>query len=255
MTRRQHKGFTLIEVLLAVTLGFAVIAAAYAALSAAVDSSRRIDGFTEESWTLASLADGMRRQIANAYYSNSSELAPVFTVTPSQRSSVQTQAGQAPADTITFSFAWPSTQADADPQYPFYTVTYFIADASADSPGGLSRRVTPLWPRDVTDEPRDELVAPEVRGLSISCFDGSQWTSEWDAATSGLPRAVRMDLWVDVERFAKDPWRMDTAAAATQAHLEAYHINAWLAATNAPAATGQTGVTAPAGGGSNAAGG
>jgi len=250
--RKSTEAFTLVELLVAITLGFAVIAAAYAALSASVESSRRIDGFTEESSTLANLAGSMRRQIANAYYGESSELSPVFSVTPSSQGAAA-PAGETPRDTMTLSFASRSTSADADPQYPYYTVTYSIADASTDSPGGLSRRVTPLWPRDVTEEPRDELIAPEIRGLGLACFDGSRWTNQWDAAASGLPRAVRIELYVDAGRFAKDPWRPDDTSLVPPGRLQVYHVAAWLPVIGNPAASaGQISITAPVPEGANA---
>ena len=250
--RKASQAFTLVELLAAVTLGFAVIAAAYAGLSASIDSSRRIDGFVEESSTLANLTGTMRGQLTNVYFDQASELAPVFTVTPSTETS-GTATSDAPKDTLTLSFAWRSTLADADPQYPYYTVTYFIADASSDSPGGLSRRISPLWPRDVSDTPEDELIAPEVRGLGAECFDGTVWTSEWDAASKGLPRAVRLDLYVEGERFAKDPWRVSDAASAPQGRLTVYRVFVSLAGTTKPAAAGETSA-APAGGAPNAQG-
>lgn len=249
MTSSGQKAFTLIELMVAMTLGFAVIAAAYAALSASVEGSRRIDGFVEESSTIANLTDTIKRQLANAYYDAASDLSPVFIATPPDQTAGATGAvtgavwaatGAAgtgtPVDMIAFSFAWRGTLAEADPQFPYYTVTYFIADATGDSPGGLSRRITPLWPRDVEDEPEDELIAPEVRGLGLAYFDGTAWTNTWDAATAGLPRAVRIDLYVDSERFGKDPYRTDAAAPQ---RLELYHTVAWLPATVTPATTAE----------------
>jgi len=237
---RQNDAFTLVEVLLAVTLGAAVIAAAYAALSTAIDGSRRLDASVEESATVANLAGAMKMQFANAFCDTTSELAPVFSGTPSAQSLAAAQ--ESPRDTIMFSFAARGTCPDADPPFPYYTVTYFIADADGDSPGGLSRRVTPLWPRDVVEEPKDELIAPEVRGLGLAYFDGAQWASQWDAASSGLPRAVRIDLYVDSDRFGKDPWRAPGAAEAPGGRLETYHAVAWLAGVSSPApVAGRTG--------------
>ncbi len=248
--RRREKAFTLIELMVAVTLGVAVIAAAYSALWSSIDGSRRLDRYVEESTTLANLSDTMKHQFANAFYNPASDLAPVFTVTPSDQTAASAQAGQAPADSISFSYAWQSTLAETDPQYPYYTVTYFIADATTDSPGGLSRRIGPLWPRDVADEPKDELIAPEVRGLGIQCFDGTSWTNQWDVTASGLPRAVRLDLYVDGDRFGKDPWRIDAAASSTST-FETCHVLAWMSGLGGSAAS-QTAPAAPAGGGSNA---
>lgn len=249
MRRTRQDAFTLVEVLLAMALGFAVIGAAYAALSASVESARRIDGFVEESTTLANIAGAMKSQLANACYDPASELAPVFTVTPDQQTAVAAQAGEPPRDTIEFSYAWRGTHAGTQTQYPYYAVTYFIADATTDSPGGLSRRVTPLWPLESVEEPTDELIAPEVRGLRVSCFDGSEWTDQWDVASSGLPRGARLDLYVDSGRFGKDPWRLD---ATQQGRLEIYHVVAWLAGTGAPAIVTQTGAETGSAGGSNA---
>jgi prepilin-type N-terminal cleavage/methylation domain-containing protein len=243
MNLHRKRAFTLIELLVALTLGLAVVAAAWSALSSSIDASRRLDSFVEESATLSNLSRTISTQLANAYYSPTSALAPVFTVTPSTASA---QGTQAPKGSITFSFAYRSTCPAADPQYPFYTVTYFIADPSSGSPGGLSRRMTPLWPSDVAQAPRDELIAPEVRGLGLSCFDGMLWTGQWDAAANGLPRALRLDLYVDSARFGKDTWRIDIAEKPVTA-LAVYRIPAFVS-WPAPSTTSGAAVTAAAGG-------
>jgi prepilin-type N-terminal cleavage/methylation domain-containing protein len=252
MRRNGQEAFTLLELLVALGLGVVVIGAAYAALSASIDSSHRLDGYVEGTTTLSSVASTMKRQLTNAYFESTSTLSPVFTVTPSDQSAAASQAGQPPSDTISFSYAWSGTMVDAETQFPYYTVTYFIADATTDSPGGLTREITPLWQRDVTDTPQDELIAPEVRGMGVLCYDGTQWTNQWDAASSGLPCVVRVDLYVDDSRFKADPWRMDAPTAA-QGALEPYHIVAWLGKTVAATTTLTT--TTPATGASTGAGG
>ena len=232
---KPARGFTLVEVLAAMTLGLAVIAASYAALSSSIAGARRIDGFVEESATLSSLSDYMKRQLANVYYNSASELAPVFTVTAAD-ASTSTQTVTVPRGSLTFSFAALSTSAADAPAFPYYTVTWFVADASANSPGGFSRRITPLWPRDVTEEPTDELIAPEVRGFEVACFDGTQWLYEWDAASSGLPVAVRVDLHVEPERFEADPWSTVPTGATGQLRLRIHRIVSrlsWVPATSA----------------------
>jgi prepilin-type N-terminal cleavage/methylation domain-containing protein len=262
MRKKHNRGFTLLELIVALGLGVAVIGAAYAALSTSIDSSRRLDGYVEESTTLANLSETMKSQLTNVYFESTSTLAPVFTVnettsagqlgqlpgssitpapaavTTSSRTASTGQAGQLPSDSITFSYARRGTAADSDPQFPYYTVTYWIADATSDSPGGLTREVTPLWLFDVADTPQDELIAPEVRGMAVSCFDGSTWTNQWDASSTGLPCAVRIDLYVDSARFRTDPWRLETPGANPATGFDPVHVVAWL--KGAPAAAAAT---------------
>jgi prepilin-type N-terminal cleavage/methylation domain-containing protein len=244
MNVHRKRAFTLIELLVALTLGLAVVAAAWSALSSSIDASRRLDSIVEESATLSNLSRTISTQLANAHYSRTSALAPVFTITPSTASA---QGTQAPKDSITFSFAYRSTCPAADPQYPFYTVTYFIAEASEVSPGGLSRRMTPLWPSDVAQAPRDELIAPEVRGLGLSCFDGVLWTGQWDAAASGLPRALRLDLYVDSARFGRDTWRTDIGEKPASA-LAIHRVAAFVSWPSPSSLSGSAGTIAAAGG-------
>jgi prepilin-type N-terminal cleavage/methylation domain-containing protein len=244
----RARGFTLVEVLAATSLGLAVIAASYAALSSSIAGARRIDGFVEESAALSGLGGLMKHQLANAFYDASSDLAPVFTVT----AAVAAEDSSAPHGEVTFSFAARSTSAAAPPAFPYYTVTYFIAEASGDSPGGLSRRIEPLWPREVADKPVDELIAPEVRGLEVACFDGADWSYDWDAAAKGLPLAVRVDLHVESERFEGNPWQTIAPAEAREPRLRVHRFTArpsWPGATSAAGV--ETTVTTTAGEGQN----
>ena len=42
-----------------------------------------------------------------------------------------------------------------------------------------------------------QLLADEVVGLGFEYFDGTEWPTEWDSSTQGLPRAIR--VWLSIK--------------------------------------------------------
>lgn len=63
-----------------------------------------------------------------------------------------------------------------------------------------------------------ELLAPEVRSLSFSYYDGTTWTTTWDsAAQSGLPKAVEVILELEPMKSTSGSSRSRQAASGSTA--------------------------------------
>jgi len=61
----------------------------------------------------------------------------------------------------------------------------------------------------VTPDPEDEILARNVKSLTMRYFDGTDWQDEWDSTTLGnvLPYAVEMTIeaYVDAARPGDAP--------------------------------------------------
>ena len=87
-------------------------------------------------------------------------------------------------------------------------ITYSLgrtdSGASFEEGEGLLRRVGQEIPSTtVSYDPNSgvaELLAPEVKRLQFSYYDGTDWTDSWDTTRTGPPVAIRVELGVELRR-------------------------------------------------------
>ncbi|MBN1507625.1 MAG: prepilin-type N-terminal cleavage/methylation domain-containing protein [Sedimentisphaerales bacterium] len=207
---RNNAGFTLIEMLVSLTIIAAILAMVYSSFAA---TTRSIDAST------ARLADTeracfalrlMARQLRCAYVPG-----PAQSLSAGPHEPHMTGDSAALLDITTVSPLARSTQFRGDSRDPQGRVLSFITSsglgAGPDAPRGLFH-VTYLYNkvsstlsvsrRNQADSwdgrsrtKRPELLLSDVSGIELKFHDGRQWRPTWDAAQRHeLPRAVKLEI-------------------------------------------------------------
>jgi hypothetical protein len=124
------------------------------------------------------------------------------------------QSGNLAADNLLFSSAclrtegsvWRALRREEDDQpwqpIPLRAQVEYALDLG-DTPGLYRRELAPAPAEPLEAEGDWELVCPQVRGLDLEWFDGTEWLAEWDSTARDqdpLPRAARVTFYVEPER-------------------------------------------------------
>jgi prepilin-type N-terminal cleavage/methylation domain-containing protein len=204
----RRRGFTLIEVLLAVVLSGVIAAAVFGTLAAGRDASRRGEILGE--------LDRIARQALDRIVADVR-----FACKPSDlydTGFVGTHAGEEPEarDTLDFVTAavvpdparfGPVDAPDADrPRVIDLARVVYAIDVDGSTPeSGLVRSVQFILPVVTvqTDRDFDRLeIAPEVVGLRFRYLGGASWSDTWDSRQSALlPQMVEIGVTVRLTRY------------------------------------------------------
>jgi prepilin-type N-terminal cleavage/methylation domain-containing protein len=222
VSRARRNGFTLLEVLLAMSIGVTLLGALYVAVDLQVRQAQFGRELVEEANFARSLLTRMNDPIASAINlpnparfrspstkgGSASSAASGMTSTTGGTSTstpTTTQAGVTDAITIPYGIQGDSgllslyiskvlkneiltTNGDVPPPVSdTRRITYWLA------PGGLamqevkiitSQDVTNLMPPNLSEDAY-QVLAAEVRSLTFSYFDGTTWQDSWDSTTPG----------------------------------------------------------------------
>ena len=178
--RRGERGFTLVELLIALALVGALLTIAFGGLRVAMASWRQGEDRAEAHQHVRSVALTLARAVSAAYpYQASRSLAPEPVVLFSgneQRMEFVTQA----------------------PPFPGATAIAFTAVVLAFDDGGepgLVVRQRALPNREPFDEATVVYRDPSVTALRFAYLDEGGWTESWDGAeTKATPRAVKITV-------------------------------------------------------------
>ncbi len=207
----RKRAFTLLELLVAITIFSIVAAAAYALF----DSSRRLSSraeararlFQSARAALRAIEDDVRGAVLTGTAFDTGLLGTnggtdnqprdrfeVFAVNAHTPLSAILPVGTAGRDQV------------VEPRCDLTQVTYWIEEPSSKNARGLvrfrERILTPAGGAARTDEDIEEVCA-EVTALNLRYYDGG-WKDSWDSLTQGrLPLAVEVTVRVRV------PWRGD----------------------------------------------
>jgi general secretion pathway protein J len=179
VARDRQRGFTLVELLIALAIVGAMLAIAFGGLRVAVTSWRQGDDRAEAHQHVRSVAFTLARAMSGAHpYRASRSVAPepvvLFSGTE-QRVEFVTQ-------TTPFPAAIPIA----------FTAVIFAID---DGEPGLVVRQRALPNREPFSEAEVVYRDPSVTSLKLAYLDESGWQDKWDGAeTKATPRAVRMTI-------------------------------------------------------------
>jgi type II secretion system protein J len=195
MTRSSsNSGFTLLEVLVAMSLTVVLTGALYAALSASF-RSRRIAEEALEPARRASATLTIIESDLEAACAPVGILAGPFTAHDTLGGNGQ------PADTLLF-HAMTGEPSRHIPPSPIERIEYGIEEDSLSNSYVLVRRTTLNLLSPETPEPLVDVLCRRVRSFDVTYFDGLDWIENWDSTTQGnvLPLAIAMTLVLETGR-------------------------------------------------------
>ncbi|GFE59468.1 type II secretion system protein GspJ [Geobacter sp. AOG2] len=185
----RNKGFTLLEVLIAVVLLGILTAALYGSYFAVLKARERSAEGMEERRELGNTLDLLRREIDSALYTSSDKRLK-FVV--EDRDSF----GQPASNLEVTTLAPPAPLVDGRKESGVIDVQYRMEEKE-DKHLILTRRE-----QDVLLESTDVSAYPQMERISsflVECSsDGSKWVKSWDTALNGrLPKWVRVTVQVE----------------------------------------------------------
>jgi type II secretion system protein J len=184
--RRAAGGFTLAELLIAVSMVALVLGPAYATYAATAASARRCAAIAGRQQEARGVLRIMARELRCAYHKPleaDAARTAIVVQGPPQFS------GGTGGKLLDFVTAGGMSGPDADAAGLSKVVYRYEA-----SVGALMRRQTRLAGRPA-DEGTWEALARDVRQVSVEFCDGAEWRTEWDSNDEdGLPAAVRVTV-------------------------------------------------------------
>jgi len=207
----SSRGFTILEILLAVAISAMVLTAGYWSYSTVLGSSRRYRE-SADSFQMARVVLGsLERELAGAYLPllpgydpEEDDLPPLFVTDDGWAGGLEADR----LDLVTTTFLRRGG-GESLPGYDSYEVGYYLED------GKLMMRVAPYFnPEEPFEDGREIVLAEGVRALDFKYFsvEEESWLDEWDLEEfEVLPRAVQVTVALG-EEDEEEPRRFSLAA-------------------------------------------
>lgn len=183
--RSRKKGFTLVEVLVATTIGAFIVSVALCALKVVSVSAEIVDDNIETAAELRFASNILSRDLMNLYRdSDIRNMKFVGTIAESGGRSVSV---------LTF-YTVGKTKARIDqPEGDVYEVEYYLLEDKEKS--FLMRR---LWPNPDPNESEPggvlTAIARDIDVFEVRYFDGEDWSDEWPQELWSLPELVEVSV-------------------------------------------------------------
>lgn len=183
----RNKGFTLLEILIAVVLLGILAGALYGSYFGVVRARERAAEGMESRRELGATLDLIRREFSSALYSRTDKRLH-FMVEDRDNFGV-------PSSTLELTTLAPPTARLARSESGIVTVRYSMAQK--DQKRALIRQERDL----VFDGPEAIPAYPQMERISaflVECYDGSKWVKSWDSAINGaLPKSLKVTVQVE----------------------------------------------------------
>ncbi|MFA4986107.1 MAG: prepilin-type N-terminal cleavage/methylation domain-containing protein [Candidatus Brocadiia bacterium] len=224
--RTDTKGFTLIEILLALALASIVITVCYAILIGTLKAQTEADEAMRWSRIQAAVFDALSDDITQAtkprfmrspesYQTTTTD--PAATPTPTPTPSPDTATGQpaipryfiaelnpdwSDGAGIAFVVARPSFDAETQQYYLYRSISYFIKRDDRTRANLLYRREKIGYEGTIEEGGGAEILCDIISTFEINYFDGKEWLEEWKVEEKGdLPSAVRIKIGFYFDRL------------------------------------------------------
>jgi general secretion pathway protein J len=216
---RRTRGFTLIEVLLAVVVFAIVLASIHTVFYGAMRLRNKTTAMLEESLPIQQTLAVMKRDLANLVMPGETIFGQLQTT--STNSSLQSLASSSAS---TFSGGGMIGQAspefctsvgiidDYSPWAEVEKVRYYLAESTNNTAGkDLIRSVTRNLLPTMQEQPVDQWMMSGVQRIFFYYYDGNQWQDAWDSTaveTNKLPLAIKVEIQLtaqETERWQRAP--------------------------------------------------
>lgn len=176
----EERGFTLLELLVAMAIGSVVLFALYLSFSSVLSGRSSIDERAERTREVERFVDSFSREIQSAYFSGKNG-ATFFKGSLGNNS--------LPSGTVEFTtINYPASFAAGD----LVAIRYSVGDTE----GGRPALFKEVWnPYGVGKERVRVEVVEDIKGFDLSFYNGASWAAAWDGALEkGAPSAVSATL-------------------------------------------------------------
>ncbi len=232
LSPRRYCGFTLMEMLLAMTIVCMISGAAFASLHIAFSTRRKVEWKLTMMRKVEHALTMIHRDLLNCP-TPGGEMSPTFEGEDSTADS-----GDYEGDVLTFyTRPW-----RVEPQTPYGGIIKVVYELGEQNDGESDKEDTVLFRRTVANvlaatepDPDDEVVLRGVKGFSVSFYDGSDWSDEFDSEDSDdsdsgsgtLPIAVLYKITLEDEETGDDVTfqRMTLLPCATEEEAESAVVN------------------------------
>ncbi|HLX71238.1 MAG TPA: type II secretion system protein GspJ [Verrucomicrobiae bacterium] len=236
-------GFTLIEVLLALSISAIVLIAVSMAFVGALRLRDRSEANLDQSLPAEHAMDLIRRDLKNA-------VAPGFMLAgPLQSGAFQ---GGVDANDGIQIYTTTGLITPNQPWAEIQKVSYGLQSSSDSKNGGkdLIRAITRNLLATGPEDEDDQFVMSGVQSLTFSYFDGAEWLDTWDDTTqTNLPFAVRVNLQLAAADSDSPQPKPIQLLVPLMAQVDTNLLNQWEMMTNSAGTGTGTGASSGAGGG------
>jgi len=204
-SKKNTEGFTILEILLAVTLGAVILSALYWSYAAVVRSTRSYRAVSDLYQTARIVLDTMAREISGAFQPLRAGEDLLFQAKDEWFSGLE-------ADRLSMVTTTCLQGGAEEVGYDAFEVSYFRGHG--DQAGMLLMLRSPYFNLEEPFEEGEEIVLAEgVRSLNFEYYDGEEWLETWDPEEQeGLPFAVRITIGLG-SKEEKEPLRFSTVAS------------------------------------------
>ena len=182
--RLRTRGFTLVEVLLASTIGAFIAMVAMGAFKAISDGASRVDKSINMASGVRFAAKVIAGDLENLYRDSDVKNMKLA------GSLIESSGGQV-CDLTFYTLGVSRVRAD-EPEGDVYEVEYFLR--STDEKSVLMRRVWPNPDKEAQPGGVLSVLAEDIEGFVVRYFDGKDWQSEWPEEPSAIPGLVEVSI-------------------------------------------------------------
>jgi len=184
----RRTGFTLVEVLVASTIGVFIAMVAVGALRAIIASAEMVDSNINAAAEVRFAANMIARDLQNFYNDDDIDNTKFIGMLEALENNNYTS--------YLIFYTLGRTKARIDqPEGDLYEVEYYLVQEGENSV--LMRRLWPNPNREYEElEPRGILtvIAENIAAFEVQYFDGEQWSEEWPEEMQALPGLVSISI-------------------------------------------------------------
>jgi general secretion pathway protein J len=192
------KGFTLIEVLLAMTILAVIMTVIYTSFSTAGRNVEQAESIRDETDLARTLISRISDDIANAYVNRNMNFSARITIFEGKKEEVENSGEKIRHDSITLTTLTNWRKPDSK-EMELWEVGYFFKEKPDGNGYTLFRREKRELNKDVPalEGGVEYEITDRAKSLQFRYYDGSNWTDAWDKSLSKVPAAVEIALTLD----------------------------------------------------------